>query len=110
VQSVAVEHSSGGSEVPPSEQSHVANQLVRFRCSHCPRFRCRIRNRGGIRRRAINKWSRHRRSVRPAIEWRARIPRRHAAADNTGIFPYSNTLTTFGFNGRFIYARAKFTP
>jgi iron complex outermembrane recepter protein len=29
---------------------------------------------------------------------------------NTGIFPYSNTLTTFGFNGRFIYAKAKFTP
>ncbi|MFN2602292.1 MAG: TonB-dependent receptor domain-containing protein [Gemmatimonadaceae bacterium] len=29
---------------------------------------------------------------------------------NAGIFPYSNTLTTFGFNGRFIYAKAKFTP
>ncbi len=29
---------------------------------------------------------------------------------NFGIFPYSNTLTTFGFNGRFIYAKAKFTP
>ena len=29
---------------------------------------------------------------------------------NSGIFPYSNTLTTFGFNGRFIYARLKFTP
>ena len=29
---------------------------------------------------------------------------------NSGIFPYSNTLTTFGFNGRFIYAKLKFTP
>lgn len=29
---------------------------------------------------------------------------------NSGIFPYSNTLTTFGFNGRFIYAKAKYTP
>ena len=29
---------------------------------------------------------------------------------NTGIFPYSNTLTVFGFNGRFIYAKAKYTP
>jgi iron complex outermembrane receptor protein len=28
---------------------------------------------------------------------------------NGGIFPYSNTLTTFGFNGRFIYARFKYT-
>lgn len=28
---------------------------------------------------------------------------------NGGIFPYSNTLTTFGFNGRFIYARFKWT-
>lgn len=29
---------------------------------------------------------------------------------NTGVFPYSTTLTTFGNNGRFIYAKAKFTP
>ena len=29
---------------------------------------------------------------------------------NAGIFPYSNTLTTFGFNGRFIYGKLKFTP
>jgi len=28
---------------------------------------------------------------------------------NFGIFPYSNTLTTFGLNGRFIYAKAKYT-
>lgn len=28
---------------------------------------------------------------------------------NAGIFPYSNTLTTFGFNGRFIYLKAKYT-
>jgi iron complex outermembrane receptor protein len=28
---------------------------------------------------------------------------------NAGIFPYSNTLTTFGFNGRFIYGRLKWT-
>ena len=28
---------------------------------------------------------------------------------NSGIFPYSTTLTTFGNNGRFIYAKAKYT-
>ena len=33
-----------------------------------------------------------------------------AANSNSGIFAYSNTLTTFGFNGRFIYAKVKFTP
>lgn len=32
-----------------------------------------------------------------------------AGNSNGGIFPYSNTLTTFGFNGRFIYVKAKFT-
>jgi iron complex outermembrane receptor protein len=32
-----------------------------------------------------------------------------AGNSNAGIFPYSNTLTTFGFNGRFIYARFKYT-
>jgi iron complex outermembrane receptor protein len=31
------------------------------------------------------------------------------ANGNSGIWPYSNTLTTFGFNGRFIYARFKYT-
>jgi iron complex outermembrane receptor protein len=33
-----------------------------------------------------------------------------AGNSNSGIFAYSNTVTTFGFNGRFIYAKAKFTP
>ena len=28
---------------------------------------------------------------------------------NSGIFPYSTTLTTFGNNGRFVYAKAKYT-
>ena len=28
---------------------------------------------------------------------------------NSGLFPYSTTLTTFGNNGRFIYAKAKYT-
>jgi len=32
-----------------------------------------------------------------------------AGNGNSGTFPYSNTLTTFGFNGRFIYAKAKYT-
>jgi iron complex outermembrane receptor protein len=32
-----------------------------------------------------------------------------AGNSNAGIFPYSNTLTTFGFNGRFIYIKAKYT-
>ena len=32
-----------------------------------------------------------------------------AINSNTNIFPYSNTLTTFGFNGRFIYAKFKYT-
>ena len=27
---------------------------------------------------------------------------------NSGIFQYSNTVTTFGFNGRFIYAKARY--
>jgi iron complex outermembrane receptor protein len=28
--------------------------------------------------------------------------------NNSGIFQYSNTLTTFGFNGRFVYVRARY--
>jgi len=32
-----------------------------------------------------------------------------AGNSNGGIFPYSNTVTTFGFNGRFIYMKAKIT-
>jgi iron complex outermembrane receptor protein len=32
-----------------------------------------------------------------------------AGNSNSGIFPYSNTLTTFGFNGRFIYIKAKYS-
>ena len=28
---------------------------------------------------------------------------------NSGIFQYSNTVTTFGFNGRFLYVRARYT-
>ncbi|MEO8192792.1 MAG: TonB-dependent receptor [Gemmatimonadales bacterium] len=27
---------------------------------------------------------------------------------NSGIFPYSNTVTTFGFNGRFVYVKARY--
>jgi len=37
------------------------------------------------------------------LEWKLQ------ANGNSGLFPYSTTLTTFGNNGRFIYARAKFT-
>lgn len=31
-----------------------------------------------------------------------------AKNNNSGIFQYSNTVTTFGFNGRFVYAKARF--
>jgi iron complex outermembrane receptor protein len=30
------------------------------------------------------------------------------ANSNSGIFQYSNTVTTFGFNGRFVYAKARY--
>jgi iron complex outermembrane receptor protein len=32
-----------------------------------------------------------------------------AKNNNSNIFPYSTTLTTFGNNGRFVYLRAKYT-
>jgi iron complex outermembrane receptor protein len=31
-----------------------------------------------------------------------------AANSNSGIFQFSNTVTTFGFNGRFVYVRARY--
>lgn len=34
--------------------------------------------------------------------------RQIAGNANAGIFPYSNTVTTFGFNGRFVYVKARY--
>ena len=31
-----------------------------------------------------------------------------AANNNSGIFQYSNTVNTFGFNGRFVYVKARY--